>query len=72
MNPEDAAANVNIAHFEEAMKSFLEEDPAFKEQMQKLADVALSGPGADDEAFAASLAETLKGIAENAQTLSVY
>ncbi|XP_013778694.1 peroxisomal biogenesis factor 19-like isoform X2 [Limulus polyphemus] len=59
---------LEFQQFEEAMKKLLDEDPALKSQLDQLTDSTACA--SSDEEFTASLAETLKGLAENTQSIN--
>ncbi|ESP02172.1 hypothetical protein LOTGIDRAFT_185973 [Lottia gigantea] len=59
------------AQFEEAMKAFMSQDPTMIQQLEKLSEVA--GKAGDSveaqQEFAATLTQTLSGLAQNAEGL---
>lgn len=59
---------LEFQQFEEAMKKLLDEDPTLKSQLDQLTESTACATS--DEEFTASLADTLKGLAENTQSIS--
>lgn len=59
----------DFSKFEEAMSSLIPDDKLLKDNLNSLSEFAAKDGEIADEDFAASLANTLKGLAENAENV---